>query len=600
MISQTISKTISIPKTPFAFIWFVINPYKKLIFLDIFLALLHEIFSGFIPFALRGFIDEANIYQKGGSTQETFFWLATAIVLLLLSVITIRCMGFVMNYYAVHVRTDVVKHLFNYLSLHSLSYFNDKFSGSLASKVSTISTSTSRLTYRFIGNFLTIFFSIIITSFLINSASSTLATIFICGVVVLIPINYFLTRKQLILSSKKAELNSRLQGHVIDTITNITAVQQYAKRDYEIKRIDKSVKEYRDANIEADNYREKVLIINNLLVWIFIVVIIFYTFIFWTKGTVSTGELVMIITLMFSLMRVLTFIGQILSELTEFYGEVKNGLEEIIVPHTIIDNSQAQILQTKDAEILFKDVNFTYDDKTQSVVKNLNLKILGGEKIGIVGFSGAGKTTLMKLLIRQHDIQTGSIQIDGQDIKNITLESLRQNISIVPQEPILFHRTIRENISYGKIDATPQEIDEVCKKAQAYDFIDGLPNKYESLVGERGVKLSAGQRQRIIIARAFLKNAPILILDEATSALDSESEVAIQKALKILMEGKTVFAIAHRLSTLRDMDRILVLKDGDIIEEGSHDSLIIKKGLYWSFWNHQAGGFIKEDSVERL
>lgn len=592
LVLKNSSKINFIPRTPFAFIWFVVKPYKKLLFLAIFLTFLQQVFSDSISYTLKGFVDTASVYRPGESTQGIFLWLIASMSLLLLSVITIRCIGFIMNYYTVHARTDSVKHLFNYLSLHSLSYFNDKFSGSLASRVGIISSNTSRLTSRFINNFLSIFFSIIVTFFLINSASTSLAMIFIFGVIVLIPFNYFLTRKQIKLSSKTAELSARLQGQVVDTITNITAVQQYAQRNHEIERIDKTVKEYRTADVKSDNFRERILIANNFLIWIFISSIIFYTFVLWTRNTVSVGELVMVVSLTMGFMRALTHIGQTLNDLMEFYGEVKNGLDEIIVPHTITDSLVAKSLDPKSGEVVFEKVHFAYAKGTEDVFKKLSLEVKGGEKIGIVGFSGAGKTTLMKLLIRQHDIQSGDIRIDGQSIKNITLESLRKNISIVPQEPILFHRTIRENIRYGKLNATDKEIEEVAKKAQAHDFIEASPNKYDSLVGERGVKLSVGQRQRIIIARAFLKDAPILILDEATSALDSESEVAIQKALQVLMKGKTVFAIAHRLSTLRDMDRILVFKEGEIVENGSHDSLLAKKGLYSSFWNHQAGGFI--------
>lgn len=586
-----------LPKTPFAFMWFVIKPYKKLIFLAIFLAFLQQLFTDLTSFTLKGFIDTAAVHQQGESIREVFLWLIASPLLLLLTVLIIRLGGFIINYYTVHIRTDSVKHLFEYLSLHSLSYFNDRFSGSLANKVSLISANVSRLTSRFIGTILSTIFSLIITSILIGSASVTLAIIFISGAIVLIPINYFLTRKQILLSSQTAELNSKLQGQVIDSITNITAIQQYAQRDYEIGRIDKFVSDYRKADVRSDNFREKILLANNILVWFFIAGIIVYAFIIWTQNLMSVGELIMVITLTMTFMRALTHIGQTLNDLMEFYGEVKNGLDEIIVPHSINNDPQAKILEVKNSEISIKDISFAYSAQTDNVLNNLSFNVKGGEKIGVVGFSGAGKTTLMKLLIRQHDIDKGSINIDGQDIKKVTLESLRQNISIVPQEPILFHRSIRENIAYGKINATDEEIKEVAQKAQAHDFIKNLPLGYESLVGERGVKLSVGQRQRIIIARAFLKDAPILILDEATSALDSESEVAIQKALKILMEGKTVFAIAHRLSTLRDMDRILVFKEGDITEDGSHESLLAKKGLYASFWNHQAGGFIKDTEL---
>jgi ABC-type multidrug transport system fused ATPase/permease subunit len=228
-------------------------------------------------------------------------------------------------------------------------------------------------------------------------------------------------------------------------------------------------------------------------------------------------------------------------------------------------------------------------------MRDFSLAIKGKEKIGLVGRSGAGKSTLTKILLRHYDINGGVITIDDQDISDVTRESLRDAVAVVPQEPLLFHRTLRENIAYGNPGASEYKIVEAAKLAQAHEFIMRLPRGYDTLVGERGVKLSGGERQRIVVARAILKNAPILILDEATSALDSESEVAIQKALHTLMEGKTVIAIAHRLSTLREMDRIIVMDGGQIIEDGSHEELIARGGTYAELWAHQAGGFLKDE-----
>jgi ATP-binding cassette subfamily B protein len=242
------------------------------------------------------------------------------------------------------------------------------------------------------------------------------------------------------------------------------------------------------------------------------------------------------------------------------------------------------------------DVSFHYNDAkdTDSIFKNLNLHIKAGQKVGLVGHSGGGKSTLTRLLLRFDDITGGTITIDGQDIKGITQTSLRQAISYVPQEPLLFHRSIRENIAYGNLEASQAAIEKAAKMAYAHEFIKQLPDGYDTLVGERGVKLSGGQRQRVAIARAMLKNAPILVLDEATSALDSESEKLIQKALWELMEGKTAVIIAHRLSTIQKMDRILVLDHGEITEDGTHKQLLKKDGTYAKLWAHQSGGFIED------
>lgn len=261
----------------------------------------------------------------------------------------------------------------------------------------------------------------------------------------------------------------------------------------------------------------------------------------------------------------------------------------------IVDTEDATELSVKHGLIEFKNVHFSYpDDKNKPVFSKFNLTIPNGQKVGLVGRSGGGKSTLTRLILRFEDVGSGSITIDDQDIRHVTQHSLREAVGYVPQEPLLFHRTISENVAYGKPDATSEEIIYALKRAHAYDFVHKLPNGVDTIVGERGVKLSGGQRQRIAIARAILKNAPILVLDEATSALDSESEQYIQKALTELMRGRTSIVIAHRLSTIAKLDRIIVLDEGKIVEDGSHSELVAKDGVYSQLWKHQSGGFIEE------
>ena len=263
-------------------------------------------------------------------------------------------------------------------------------------------------------------------------------------------------------------------------------------------------------------------------------------------------------------------------------------------PLDVEDPQTPQGSRIQEGAITFHDVTFAYGER-ETIFDHLNLNIAPGEKVALVGHSGAGKTTVTKLLLRFLDVTGGAIEIDGQDIRAITQDDLRRSIGYVAQEPMLFHRTLRENISYGKPDATLEEIEEAARKAHAHEFIDKLPLKYDTLVGERGVKLSGGERQRVAIARAMLKNAPILVLDEATSALDSHSEALIQEALVEAMRGRTTIAIAHRLSTIKHMDRILVFDGGKVVEEGSHDTLIAQGGIYASLWSQQSGGFIADE-----
>ena len=266
----------------------------------------------------------------------------------------------------------------------------------------------------------------------------------------------------------------------------------------------------------------------------------------------------------------------------------------MLTPHEIKNTDTATALKISKGEIKFKNVTFNFNEN-KAVLDNISCLIKPGEKIALVGPSGAGKTTFIRLILRLYNLTSGEIFIDNQNISQITQESLRENISLVPQDPILFHRTLKENIRYGKPSASDEEVVRASKLAHCDDFIENLPNKYETLVGERGVKLSGGERQRVAIARAILKNAPILILDEATSSLDSHSEALIQEALDNLMKGCTTIAIAHRLSTIRKMDRIIVMEDGKIAEEGTHEDLANREsGIYKELWELQVGGFIQK------
>lgn len=559
---------------------------------------LADVLSYLISYVFKGLVDSTNSSLGGDprSSNIVFLWVLAFPLIHLLVAVLKRADSYVTTLLNTYAVSEAAKKIFEYLSAHSLSYFNDRFSGALSEKANTTSSNIRSLVNIIFGNILTLLVSFVVTSVLLFSSNIMLGVLFVCGFIGLIPVNFFLTRKQNILTDKATEAIARFRGQIIDTLTNISAVQQYARRSFEIDRLDITIKASGEANLKKNNYSNNIYFINNVLVGLFIGAIVLFSFNLWRQMLITTGTLVMVVTLTRTFVFGLIAVGSHINNLVDTYSQMKNGLRDIVQPHEIIDRPNAKKLVVGKQEVVFDNVTFAYDKDPRKIFDKLSFEVKGGQKVGVVGTSGAGKSTVMKLLLRQHDLVGGSIRIDGQDISTVTQESLRENVSIVPQEPMLFHRTIRENIMYGKLDATEEEMIEVAKKAQAHDFIERLPQKYDSLVGERGVKLSVGQRQRIAIARAFLKNAPILILDEATSALDSESEVAVQKALQTLMEGKTVFAIAHRLSTLREMDRILVFKDGQIAEDGTHRTLLKnKEGVYASFWAHQAGGFIKED-----
>jgi ATP-binding cassette subfamily B protein len=311
------------------------------------------------------------------------------------------------------------------------------------------------------------------------------------------------------------------------------------------------------------------------------------------QGSVTPGDFVLLTTINIAIIGDLWQLSRNIIKFSEYSGNIKQGLSVVLAPHDIQDKTDATVLSLTKGQITFDDVTFHYKH-TNPLFKNLSLTIEPGQKVGLVGYSGGGKTTFANLVLRLYEVTDGCIRIDGQAIQNVTQDSLHAHIGMIPQDPSLFHRTLMENIRYGNMEATDADVREAAKRAHAHDFIVNLPDGYASLVGERGVKLSGGQRQRIAIARAILKNAPILFLDEATSQLDSMTERDIQDSLWTLMQDKTTIVIAHRLSTLLHMDRILVFDRGKIVEDGTHEQLLNNTGLYKTLWDTQVGGFLPD------
>jgi ATP-binding cassette subfamily B protein len=408
-----------------------------------------------------------------------------------------------------------------------------------------------------------------------------------------IPANVFFVTRLHKLSFAYAESSSHLKGKMVDSTSNVDTVQYTGSVEYEKVHIGKQIGHQRVTHLKEWWWSEWVLVTNGILLGVFILSMFAFGMWLIEAGEISVGSLVMVIMIVLALEQRMFFLGQSMTQAVSFYGQVSEGLKELLEPHEIVDRTDAQPLKVTKAAIEFRDLDFSYRGKR--VFKgDFNLRIEGGEKVGLVGHSGAGKSTLVSLLLRRFQLHGGSIEIDGQGVDDITLGSLRRAIAFVPQSTSLFHRSIVENIRYGRLDASDEEVVEAAKLAQADSFIQELPESYDTKVGERGVMLSGGQRQRISVARAVLRNAPILLLDEATSALDSVSEAAIQEALVGLMRDKTVIAIAHRLSTLRAMDRIVIVENGRIVEDGSHDELVNLGGVYASLWNSQVSGFIPD------
>jgi ATP-binding cassette subfamily B protein len=382
-----------------------------------------------------------------------------------------------------------------------------------------------------------------------------------------------------------------LNSKVYEFVNSIAMVKVFNLQGYLMKAgSDKEVDSHR-AHMRAYNLRGLRWALTDTVATLWIVGVSFLCLLEIDRGNMSISAFVLVALFMITIWNRLAGFSRMYGNLIEYYTAVKRLVNDLAVQPTITDGEDAQALRVSEGVIRFNQINFNYSD-AKPILENLDLTIEPKQKIGLIGSSGAGKTTLVKLLLRFYDVQQGSLEIDGQNIKDVTLESLRQNIAIIPQDITLFNHSVLDNIRYGRMDADDDAVIEAAKKAAAHDFIKDLPDGYNTLVGEGGVKLSGGQRQRIAIARAILKDAPILILDEATSALDSESERLIQESLKELMVGKTVIAIAHRLSTINHRERWIIRDKGQAVEDGSHDELLKKDGLYNRLWTMQSGGFI--------
>ena len=490
-------------------------------------------------------------------------------------------------------RAELRSDFMAYTMGHSYTYFQDHFAGSLARKVSEGIEKGLLLNAQIRWEILLPFVILVSGAsvmFGISVPFGIACLVFIASIVIPIIMKLDKLREQ---SRHYADTSSTVSGQVVDTLSNIASVKSYAQETQEMaehKRVSeiqmKAWHKMLRTFLMLDNYRRATTIAYGVAMmagclWA------------WQHGHISVGDVAAIMGLTLSVTGTVWNFGFGIIHVSESLGYLNDSLTTLITPHDVTDKEDAGALQVTDARIAFDAVDFTYKDKP--VFEGLQLDIPGGQRVGLIGPSGAGKSTLINLLQRFFDIQGGGISIDEQDLRDVTQKSLRQQIALIPQDTALFHRTLRENIRYGRLDASDEEVYEAARKAHALPFIEELSDGFDTLVGERGVKLSGGQRQRIAIARAILKDAPILILDEATSALDSESEREIQAALQELMVGKTVIAIAHRLSTINQLDRLIVMDQGRIVEDGTHEELLgIENGTYKRLWSMQSGGFLKE------
>ena len=486
-----------------------------------------------------------------------------------------------------------------YLLGQSLSFYQNEFAGRIATKLmqSSLAVRESVMKLLDVLLYVTVYFGGIVV--VVAGSDFRLTAPLLVWLAVYLAILYFFIPRLEKISSMQADARSDMTGRLVDTYTNITTVKLFSHSRREAGYARSSMESFLDTV-----YMQMRLVTGFVLsVWIANTLLIFsvagLSIRFWMQGAVTIGAIAAVVGLVLRLYGMSQWIMWEVSALFENIGTVQDGITTLARPHTVRDAPEARPLVVRSGEIVFDRVSFHYG-RGGGVIDDFTLTIRPGEKVGLVGRSGAGKSTLVNLLLRFYDVEDGRILIDGQDIAHITQESLREQIGMVTQDTSLLHRSVRDNILYGKPNATEEEMLNASRQARAHEFIPDLVDirgrrGYDAHVGERGVKLSGGQRQRIAIARVLLKDAPILILDEATSALDSEVEAAIRENLYKLMRGKTVIAIAHRLSTIAAMDRLVVLEEGRILEEGSHTALVARRGLYALLWAHQSGGFLGKD-----
>ena len=481
----------------------------------------------------------------------------------------------------------------------SLSFFSDEFSGRVTTKVMQTALSVREVLFTLIEILpgIGVYFIAIIAlagGFALKLMLPFLAWIVLFGLVMV----YFVPRLGKV-GQEQADARSSMTGRIADAYTNITTVKLFSHSKREAHFARAAMEDFKLTGFRQMRLVSQFEIVNQALVVALILGAGGYALWLWHQGEVGTGAVAAITAMALRINGMSHWIMWQMTSLFENIGTVQDGMATLTSGPKVQDAPDAKVLEPAGGEVVFDNVSFNYNGERQ-VLDGLTLHIRPGEKIGLVGRSGAGKSTLINLLLRFYDVDRGAIRIDGQNIAKVTQDSLRSVIGMVTQDTSLLHRSIRDNIAYGRPDATDEDIHRAAVNAQADGFISQLSDKqghsgYDTLVGERGIKLSGGQRQRIAIARVMLKNAPILLLDEATSALDSEVEVAIQESLDEMMQGKTVIAIAHRLSTIAAMDRLIVMDEGRIIEQGTHAQLLEKNGTYARLWQHQSGGFLGED-----
>ena len=581
----------------FSFLRQSLRPYTRYLVLFVAIALYWAINNALTPYVLKIIIDLVVKYNN--NRAEIWNAVQPYVIIYILLWVSIafdmRLLDWVKLKIFPSIRQDLMNKMFDYLTLHSYRYFQNNFAGSLSNKIGDMHSGVISILTTLDDAFAQVLGLIVAVSVMLL-VHPLFAVILLGWTAAFLWIAYYFFSPIQQLSNVFSTSRTRVFGQWVDSISNIMNVRLFARHAYECNRIGDSVAEAVSQDRAIQWLIIKMRVFWDISIIVLIAINIFVLVYLFKQNRVSAGDFSFIISLSISIFYNLWYLAGQFVTFAEEAGKCKQALSIIEIPHEIVDVVDAKPLVVTDGAIEFADITFHYHEGAR-LFNNKNIVIPARQKIGLVGFSGSGKSTFVSLILRLFDVESGEIRIDGQDIAKVTQDSLRDNITMIPQDTTLFHRSLMDNIRYGCINATDEEVIAASKIAHCHEFISQLQDGYQSLVGERGIKLSGGQRQRIAVARAMLKNAPILILDEATSALDSMTEKYIQDGLHVLMQNKTTIVIAHRLSTLSEMNRILVFNNGSIIEDGTHEELIKLKGHYARMWTMQAGGFLPEQDA---
>lgn len=585
----------TIPSTLPKLLWTFISKQRIAFFYILLTTTIWSINETLFPYFIKLIVNTLAVYK--GNTNDIFEALKTPLFYLgglwLAMEFSMRTQGFTVCYTYPKFRANIRSALYTYTKGHSHSFFSNNYAGNLSGKIADLPNSAEAIIDMTLWFIVPLILIISLSFSVMWNAHPYFAFIFIAWFLFHLGIVILFMGKSRSLAKSHATSVTELSGKIVDTFTNIQSVRLFARKEFEFdffrKQQDIEIKKSFAASLAL----EKMKIFLGLGSLLLIFGMMFTLIKGWQEGWATLGDFSLIALSTFNVMGFVWHSSFMLSKIVREWGKANAALSLVNTPHEIVDAPNAKQLKVKEGKIEFRDVTFTYH-ADKPIFKNFNISLEKGQKIGLVGLSGAGKSSFVNLILRFYNIDSGAILVDGQNIAEVTQDSLRENISMIPQDPSLFHRSLIENIRYGNIGATDEQVIEASKKAHCHEFVQALDDGYSTLVGERGIRLSGGQRQRIAIARAMLKNAPILILDEATSSLDSITEKLIQDSLINIMRGKTTIIIAHRLSTLSSMDRILVFDQGKIVEDGNKEELLKKNGYFSKLWNMQVNGFLPD------